>query len=152
MARGRMISKSISTSRKYAALHVVAPQLAEFCQAIYPLLVVHSDDHGRQAGDSFTVKHVVCPTSPRSLQDVEDALRVLERVGLISRFDTPDGPAIEIVKFKPHQPGLKQRSTSKFETPASPASQHDEQDTAPLLATPATPISETDVCHEVPRS
>jgi hypothetical protein len=106
-----MISKSISTSRKYAALYSVSPELAEFCQSLFPLLVVHSDDDGRQAGDSFTVKHVVCPTSPRSVQDVDAALRALECVGLIERPETASGPVVQIVKFSEHQPGLRRTGT-----------------------------------------
>ena len=51
MARGRMLSKSLSTSTKRARLHrVLGPpcptcggSLAEFAQALYPLLVAHAD-------------------------------------------------------------------------------------------------------------
>ncbi len=113
-----MLSKSLSTSRRYAALHVVDADLAEFCQGLYPLLVAHSDDFGRQSGDAFTIKHVVCPTSPRSEDDIEAALVALAEVGLIVRYNSDGEPAVAIVKFKTHQPGLKQRGgASKFGEP-----------------------------------
>jgi|SRR5262245_17727180 len=120
MARARLISKSLSTSEKRAALHARAPDLAEFAQALYPLLVVHADDLGRFDGDAFSVKHQVDPTSPRTLADFDAALDALDDVGLITRYLDPalSKRAVQIVDFKQHQPGLKQRETaSKFSAP-----------------------------------
>jgi hypothetical protein len=120
MARARLLSKSLSTSEKRAALHTRAPDLAEFAQALYPLLVVHADDLGRFDGDAFTVKHQVDPTSPRALADFDAALDALDDVGLITRYLDPalGKRAMQIVDFKQHQPGLKQRETaSKFSAP-----------------------------------
>ena len=75
MARGRMISKSLSTSERFAALHESAGKLAEFCQSLYPLLLAHADDWGCQQGDPFTIKHAVFPTSPRRLPEFTTALK-----------------------------------------------------------------------------
>lgn len=113
-----MIAKTLSTSEKYAALNAVAGKLAEFCQAIYPLLVAHADDSGRQQGDVFTVKHAVHPTSPRSMPDFEKGLSALATVGLIYWYDSDGRKVIEIHDFAPHQPGLKNRGNTKF--PAMP--------------------------------
>jgi hypothetical protein len=88
MARGRMIDKTLSTSVRRAALHAELPELAEFTQALYPLLVAHSDDWGCQGGDAFTIKHKVDPTSPRPLEAFQEALGALHRVGLIVWYDT----------------------------------------------------------------
>lgn len=118
MARGRMIARTLSTSEKRAALHGVAGKLAEFCQALYPLLVAHSDDSGRQQGDPFTVKHAVDPTSPRSLEDFARAIRALDQVGLIWWYEVDGRKYIEIQQFALHQPGLKNRGNSKI--PAMP--------------------------------
>lgn len=114
MARGRMIAKTFSTSEKRAALHRVAGKLAEFCQALFPLLVAHSDDSGRQQGDTFTVKHAVDPTSPRPLVDFDKALAALASVGLIHWYEVDGRRYIEIVQFADHQPGLKNRGNSKI--------------------------------------
>lgn len=115
MARGRMISKSLSTSEKRAALHHVAPALAEFCQQLYPLLVAHSDDFGRLQGDPFTVKHAIDPTSPRPIPDFVSALEALNRVGLIAWYQAADQRRIvQIANFDPHQPGLHKRTKSMF--------------------------------------
>jgi len=117
MARGRMISKSLSTSERRARLHDVAEDLAEFCQALYPLLVAHSDDAGRQPGDAFTVKHAVDPTSPRTLKDFERALEHLADVRLIEVYQVDGRQLIQIDRFAEHQSGLKVRKRSAFPDP-----------------------------------
>ena len=83
MARGRLLVKSLSTSQRFADLYSVAGRLAECCQAMFPLLVAHADEWGRLAGDPFTIKRLVVPTSPRSEADVAKALTALDLVGLI---------------------------------------------------------------------
>lgn len=117
MARGRMISKSLSTSEKRARLQTVAGRLAEFCQGLYPLMVVHSDDFGRHAGDPFTVKHVIDPTSRRSYDEFAQALQHLHDVGLIIWYDADGRKYFQIIDFDPHQPGLHKRTRSKIPEP-----------------------------------
>src|SRR4051812_47242883 len=110
MARGRLISRTLGSSRKYAALIDVAGKLGEFCQTLYPLIVANSDDFGRMAGDAFTVKHAVFPTSPRKEPDFIAALLALHRVRLIHLYTSEDGmQVLQIEKFKEHQPGLSKR-------------------------------------------
>lgn len=109
-----MIARTLSTSEKRAALHGVAGKLAEFCQALYPLLVAHADDSGRLQGDPFTVKHAVDPTSPRGLGDFERALSALHQVGLILRYEVEGRKFVEINHFAEYQPGLKNRGNSKI--------------------------------------
>lgn len=117
MARGRLISKSLSTSAKFAELQAVTPKLTEFCQSLYVLLVAHADDFGRQAGDVFTVKHVVAPASPRTMRDVEVALMALHNVGMIVWYEDAGRKCIQINDFDAHQPGLSRRTESKFTAP-----------------------------------
>lgn len=114
MARGRMISKSLSTSEKYAALVPAANGLAEFCHALYPLLVVHTDDFGRLQGDPFTIKSLCYPASPRSLASFEHALAYLRQVGLIEWYVVAGKKYVQISQFDPHQSGLHKRTQSKF--------------------------------------
>lgn len=119
MARGRMISKSLGTSRKFHELHG-SGKLAEFTQVLYVLLVAHSDDFGRQPGDAFTVKHAVFPTSPRSETEFETALKALNQVGLVRRYEVKEVDHetavtyLQIVDFEQHQVGLHKRSESHF--------------------------------------
>jgi hypothetical protein len=103
MARGRMISKSLSTSERFAALVTRAGDLAEFCQSLFPLLVSHSDDYGRLAGDPYTVKHVCHPSSPRPLTDFDAALRFLDAVELIDLYTVFNRQYLQIEQFAQHQ-------------------------------------------------
>jgi hypothetical protein len=113
MARGRMISKSLSTSEKFGGL-VSLGTLAEFAQLLYPLLVVHSDDFGRLQGDPYTVKLICLPSSPRTLEDFGAALVHLDAVGLIHWYTAEDKRYIEIRNFEWHQQGLHKRTRSQF--------------------------------------
>lgn len=117
MARGRMVAKTLSTSERFAALYDVAGELAEFCQVLYPLMVAHSDDFGRQQGDAFTVKHLVLPISPRPIQEFESALHALHKVGLIVWYESDGRKVIQIQNFGEHQPGLHKKTRSKFPEP-----------------------------------
>ena len=114
MARGRMISTSLSTSERRARLNDVAGRLAEFCQALYPLMVVHADDFGRHPGDPFTVRHVIDPTSRRTLDEFARALTFLDEVGLIRWYVVEDKQFYEIVAFQAHQSGLHKRTRSRY--------------------------------------
>jgi hypothetical protein len=114
MARGRMISKSLSTSEKYAALVTQAGPIAEFCQALYPLLVIHTDDFGRLQGDPFTIKHLCHPSSPRSADEFLAALKWLHAVDLIIWYVVEGKRYIQIEQFDLHQQGLHKRTRSNF--------------------------------------
>lgn len=115
-----MISKSLSTSRKFAKLQTDAGPLGEFCQLLFPLLVSHADDYGRLSGDAFTVKFQVFPISPRPVEDFEAAISHLDTAGLISIFEVDGDKFIQVIKFDDHQTGLHKRSASKFpEVPGS---------------------------------
>lgn len=117
MARGRMLSKSLSTSEKFAS---VGGHLVEFCHALYPLLIPHTDDFGRLQGDPFTVKHQCYPASKRTLDDFADALLELHRVELIRWYVVAGKRYIQIEQFEPHQMGLHKRTRSRFpEIPGS---------------------------------
>jgi hypothetical protein len=118
VARGRLISRTLGSSRKFAALHQAAGKLAEFAQTLYPLLIACSDDFGRQAGDAFTVKLVAFPSSPRKEPEFTRALAAMASVGLIRWYEVEGGQVIEIVEFDEHQPNLHKRTASKFPQPS----------------------------------
>lgn len=114
-----MISKSLSTSAKVAALHRICPKMAEFCRVLFVLLVAHADDHARLQGDELTVKLQVDPISPRKLPDFVAALHLLHEVGLILWYQVGDRKVIEIVKFSDHQ-DLKGHDKRPAKLPACP--------------------------------
>lgn len=98
-----MISKSLSTSERFASLHCEAGKLAEFCQSLYPLLVAHADDWGCLQGDVFTVKHLTHPTSPRKLPEFERALQALHNVKLITWYQVEEKWFVFIRGWYAHQ-------------------------------------------------
>ena len=77
MARGRMIAASLGGSRKFARLRLEHPTVGLFAQALYPLLVTHSDDFGRQKGDAFSVKMSAWPAAPEDEGTFESALAAI---------------------------------------------------------------------------
>jgi hypothetical protein len=117
MATARLIAKSLSTSERRARLHDEAGPLAEFCQAMYPLLVAHADDHGRLEGSVFHIKHAIEPTSPRTVTEFKTALLALQTVSLIDWYVVDGKYYVQVVDFKQHQPGLKQDRASKLPGP-----------------------------------
>ena len=111
-----MLSKAISTSKKFAAAG--RTPMGEFAQLLYTLLVAHSDDFGRQEGDPFTVKHKVMPTSCRPEADFASALDILKAERLIEWYAADSNEqVIQIVDFDAHQSGLHKRSNSVFPEP-----------------------------------
>jgi len=113
-----MLTKSLSTSQRWARLHGEAGKLAEFCQVLFALLVAHADDFGRLAGDVFTVKFAVVPTSPRKESEVQAALTALHNVGLIEWYGVDGCKCIQINDFDRHQSGLHKRTASQFPEPS----------------------------------
>lgn len=115
MARGRMISKSLGSSKKFADLGTATAGLAEFAQLLFILLVVNADDFGRLDGDAFTAKFACFPTSPRPLEDFECALEHLVRAGLVARYLTEAHKhVVQIQQWERHQSGLNKRTRSRF--------------------------------------
>jgi hypothetical protein len=113
MARGRFISKTLGSSRKFEALGRI-PKVGEFSQTLYVLLVTNSDDFGRLPGDAFTAKFRIFPTSKRSTEDFEKALAAMCEVGLIQRYSSNGSEVAEIWHFDDHQQGLHKRSRSYY--------------------------------------
>src|SRR3954464_3628935 len=109
MARGRLILRTLGSSRKFADTRSVAGKLGEFAQTLYMLLVTTTDDYGRQAGDAFTVKHAVFPTSPRSEAEFDTALAAMRDAGLVVRYHADGRQVLQIVEFGKGQPNLHKR-------------------------------------------
>lgn len=114
MARGRLVSKSLGSSRKFHALLQAGGKLGEFCQVLFPLIVANTDDFGRMPGDAFTVKNVVLPSSPRPEKDFDRALDAIAEVGLVERYQAEGAVYLQVLKFDEHQINLTKRTKSRF--------------------------------------
>lgn len=115
MARGRMISRTLGTSKRFAKLGVYPD--GEFYQLLFPLLVSFTDDFGRLEGDSFSVKFRIFPVSPRTEDEFEAALAAMCEVGLLSRYNVGDECVVQVERWEEHQQGLHKRSKSAFPAP-----------------------------------
>ena len=117
MARARMLSRSLGSSRRFNALYQLERDRHEFAQLIYALLIPHTDDYGRMAGDPSTVKLTVLPGSPAPLDDFHQALFDLHQVQLIVVYENDGDIWLQVNKFDGHQPGLTKRTESKIPAP-----------------------------------
>lgn len=108
MARGRMISKSLSNSKKWNLLP------SWFARTLYQLLVVHSDDYGIVEGDAEDIKFNILPRAKESIQAFESALAALQKQKLIHRYKYEGHQLIEIIDFDLHQQGLHKRRSRRF--------------------------------------
>lgn len=150
MAKGRMLSKVLSVSERRARLHQVVPTLAEFCQALYPLVVAHTDDFGRLQGGAFSLKHTVDPSSPRTLEDFATAIEALDTVGLVQRYEVGGREYLQVWKFSEHQVGLHKRTRSKF--PAPPTTPDRFRDAATDTPEPPAPSGKFPESSEPPET
>lgn len=116
MIHGRIVSRSLSQSRKYAALQREARALGDFAQALYMLLVIHADDCGRLDGDTETIKWLVLPTSPHPVADFDQALAAMVRVDLVQLYTVAGHNYYQINDFARHQ-ALRFPATSRFPAP-----------------------------------
>ncbi|MDD4984939.1 MAG: hypothetical protein PHQ43_03980 [Dehalococcoidales bacterium] len=92
-ARGRVFPQSYSTDRRYGRLSLKA------C-ALFPLIWVNADDQGRLCGDPEEVKYACCPNIDHITKaDVPPILSELEHNQLIKIYDTPRGPAIQMLDW-----------------------------------------------------
>lgn len=112
MAKARMISRSISTSRKLARVDDRAALLFTWIQP-------HTDDYGRMEGDAMTVRAKVCPMRPYTDDDVEASLEVLNKIGLILRYKVDGEQYVQVCGFEEHQT-FKTDRPRKSEYPAPP--------------------------------
>ena len=117
MARGRLISASLGSSRRFRKLTQLDSKLGEFCQALFPLIVASSDDFGRLEGDAETIQLKVFPASPRKERDFGRALQLMAEAGLIQLYDVAGDRFLQIIKFEQHQVNLHKRTRSRFPPP-----------------------------------
>lgn len=111
MAKGRIISRSISTSRKVS---VVSDQAA----LLLSWLIPHTDDYGRIEGGADDILFAVVPRRRWEEAQVEKFLKELWLVNLIRTYHEDDKRYIEIVDFENHQTFRSDRSrVAKCPTP-----------------------------------
>lgn len=96
MARGRFISSSISTSRKFQRLATNEHRL------LYLMLIPHVDCEGRHAADARILAGQVYTLLDIDRAQIEAAMHDLHSVGLIRLYEVNGEPFLEIVDFHHH--------------------------------------------------
>lgn len=96
MAKGRIISRSISTSRK-------VNRLTDRAALLYTWSIAHTDDYGRIEGDAISIKAIVAPMRDYNLTQIEEDLDIIEKLGLITRYEAQGEKYLEITGFDNHQ-------------------------------------------------
>lgn len=91
-----MIAKSISTSKKLA-------KVSNFEALLFTWLIPHCDDYGHMDALPQIVKGVVIPLRIEGIEEVKNALEVLDKVKLIARYIVEDDEYLEIINWEEHQ-------------------------------------------------
>lgn len=124
MSRRRYISTDISTDPKVADL---AEEGGAFPVLLYTWLIPHLDDWGRAPGDPKEIRLMVLPGFPCTSKDVEQALELMQKVGLIYRYEVAGKKylCVNPETFYKHQSYIQQKkrkddSGSKYPRPDGP--------------------------------
>lgn len=100
MARGRMLSATISESKKFGNVQTNTSRL------VYLMLLPWVDREGRYEADATLISHRVLMRCGIPEEQVEEALTDLERCGLIRLYSAQGKRVLEFVDFlkwnKPH--------------------------------------------------
>ncbi len=96
MAERRMLSKTISTSRK-------VNRLPDRAALLYTWLIPHTDDFGHLEGDALSIKAKVAPMRQITEQEVEQDLSLMVQNGLIKQYEVNGEKYIEIINFDSFQ-------------------------------------------------
>lgn len=96
VANRRMLSKSVSTSRKLM-------KISDFAALLWTWTVPHCDDLGHMDGSPEMIKGIVVPLRNKTLDEIATALSELETAELIKLYDFEGDKYLEIVKWEDYQ-------------------------------------------------
>lgn len=97
MARGRIIEKSISTSKKLS-------KVSDGAALLYSWIIPHTDDFGHIEAEPHLVKSIVVPLrDSMTLEVVTKLLDELYNIGLATRYQVGGDVYLEIYKFNDFQ-------------------------------------------------
>jgi len=126
MAKGRMIKKVISKSKKMGALKCDASRL------LYMMMMPHSDIKGRLEGDPLLVRNTVIPYfSDWDDDKTHNCLNDLHNFGLIQLYEVKGEQYIQITRFEDFQTLRKDRE-AESEIPDPPKLQINSNQTPAL--------------------
>lgn len=114
MPKGRMLLRSISTSRRIE-------KMSDWAQVLFDRIVIFTDDFGRIEGEAHYLKAEVKPLANHTPEDFAAAVAEMVTVGALVAYVPPDGdrPYLLVPKHDEHQSGLHKRTKSRLPDPTS---------------------------------
>lgn len=98
MAEGRMIKKNISCSDKLASLK------SDSSRMLYLFILPHLDIEGRHSADPDIIKgHILTKLKSWTNSKIEQHLKELENVGLLTLYEIDGEKYLEYINFKKYQ-------------------------------------------------
>lgn len=97
MAQGRMLKKEISDSKKLGLLHSDRPRV------LYFMMLPHLDMKGRLKAEPQIIKGQITTMLHYSVGSIQNALKELHRVGLITLYQAKDDQCLEYTRFSDFQ-------------------------------------------------
>jgi hypothetical protein len=101
MARGRILARTLPTSKRMLKAVNSSGDLCEFVPLLYSWIIPQTDDFGHFDADPLIVKSRVMPLSNRSVEEFQKAIDILESFGLLMLYN--DRQHLEIVDFNKFQ-------------------------------------------------
>jgi hypothetical protein len=115
MARGRMLSKSISLDEKVDALSDDTARL------LFTWMIPHLDCEGRMYADPQVFKAIVAPRRNYTLKKIENCLAEMEKLALIFRYSVNGNTFLWAPNFEKHQIGLRKDKEAQSQIPSPEA-------------------------------
>jgi len=112
MARGRMIDKRISKSKKFAALKF------DRSRVLYLMIYPHLDVDGKFNGDPEEIKEDCCPKLKYSAQKIAESIIELANIGLLTLYEVNEKPFIQYAKFDCFQIGIRKDREAPSQYPS----------------------------------
>lgn len=96
MANRRSISKSISISRRLA-------KVSQLSALLFTWMIPHTDDGGNIAGDPETVKALVMPARPETVDQINGCIDELVKIELLAQYMIANDRFLHMNKWEEHQ-------------------------------------------------
>lgn len=114
MARGRMIDKRISKSKKLAALKFDRSRI------LYFMILPHLDCEGKYSGDPEEIKEDCVPKLNFPLRKIAESIIDLANVGLLIVFEHQNNVFIQYIRFADFQVGMRKDREAPSRIPSPP--------------------------------
>ena len=115
MARGRFISKKISSNKQMSKL---VKEAGAYAPLLFTWMIPHLDVEGRITGEPVLIKGLVAPWMDGiTMTVIEKTLKAASGMGLLDWYEVEDVKYISFPKFEANQQGLRKNKEAKSEIP-----------------------------------